>query len=835
MIENDYNDLFNLTPAIVIVIDLNFTIIAVTDAFLEVSMAERKTVLGQHIFDAFPINRDDKNADEEKNIRASFNRVITDKQNDILAVKKYDVKKTETTDGAFEARDWKLSHSPVFDANNNVKYIIQHREDITENQQLISSNQLLKKNNELLAESYEYAEAIIGTIHETMLILDKDFYIKSASKSFYKKHGITKEETEGKHLFELENGQWNIPELQELLNDTNAKKTTIQDLEVQRTFPNLGKKTMLLNANCFVKKTTGEESIILAIKDISEVRKLAIELQTKEKIALEKQLKIEKKTLKKIEDSEKRYNLMLTTSPFAIAILKGKDMVVTLANDSIKEIWGKGNAIEGKKFISILPELKDLEFPKLLDEVYTTGIAFYGDALLAPMFRNGKLEQTYFNFVYQPYLEADETISGVTIIAYDVTAQVMAKKELIEAKINAELKTQIAEEAVKSKQQFLSNMSHEIRTPMNGIIGFTNVVLKTKLDDSQKEYISAIKESGDALIVLINDILDLAKVDSGKMTFEKLPLSLSLSIGTMLHLFEPKMKEKNLKLINEYDSNIPLNLIGDPMRLRQIILNLMSNAVKFTAAGTISIRVRLVQEDAKKATVEFVITDTGIGVPKNKLAEVFNNFEQAGVSSSFGGTGLGLAIVKQLVELQGGTIMVESEEGKGSSFGFVLPFEKRDSASETTSIPTEPLHDNPYEEKTTENIKVLVVEDIALNQLLIKIILLDFGYDVTIADNGKLGIENLEKNNYDIILMDLQMPEMNGFEATAHIRNTIKSDIPIIALTADVTSADVKKCKAVGMNDYVSKPIDEKLLYSKINQCLQEFNKNKRTEQNKRK
>ncbi|HEX9151634.1 MAG TPA: PAS domain S-box protein, partial [Flavobacterium sp.] len=220
MIENDYNDLFNLSPAIVIVIDLNFTVIAVTDAFLEVSMAERKTVVGQHIFDAFPRTPDDKNTDGEKNIRASFNRVIENKQTDTLLVQQYDIKKQEA-DGGFEVRHWKVSHSPVLDADNNVKYIIQHREDITENQQLVSSNQVLKKNNELLAESYEYAEAIIGTIHETMLILDKNFYIKSASKAFYKKHGITKEETEGKHLFELENGQWNIPELHELLNDTN--------------------------------------------------------------------------------------------------------------------------------------------------------------------------------------------------------------------------------------------------------------------------------------------------------------------------------------------------------------------------------------------------------------------------------------------------------------------------------------------------------------------------------------------------------------------------------------------------------------------------------------
>jgi CheY-like chemotaxis protein len=234
------------------------------------------------------------------------------------------------------------------------------------------------------------------------------------------------------------------------------------------------------------------------------------------------------------------------------------------------------------------------------------------------------------------------------------------------------------------------------------------------------------------------------------------------------------------------------------------------------------------KEDTKKATIEFRITDTGIGVPENKLVDVFNNFEQAtaGTSSSFGGTGLGLAIVKQLVELQGGKIIVNSTEGKGSTFGFVMSFEKRNSETEITPIPIEPIQENPFKEKIVKNIKILVVEDIALNQLLIKIILLDFGYDVTIADNGKLGIEQLEKSKHDIILMDLQMPEMNGFEATAHIRNVMKSNIPIIALTADVTSVDLEKCKAVGMNDYVSKPIDEKLLQHKINQCIKDLNKN---------
>lgn len=826
MVENDYKDLFNLSPALLVVLDTSFIIVAATEAFLKATMTERKNISGKNIFDIFPSNPDDINADGEKNIRSSFNNVIKNKLTYTLPLQQYDIKKPEADGGGFELRYWKISHSPILDATGNVKYIIQNTEDITKNQELIFNNEKLKKNNKFLKETYKYSETIIDTIHESMMILNKDFFVKSVNNSFYKKHRITKEETEGKHLFELQNGQWDIPELRELLNGTRSKNGGIQDLEVKRIFPHIGEKIMLLNANRVIKKKQSKELILLTIKDITEVRRLAFELQIKEKKAFEEKIKAEKEALKNLEDSEKRYNMMLMKSPFAIAVLKGKDMVVSLANASIKEVWGKGDDLEGKKFLDILPELKELTFPKLLDEVYTTGIAFYGDAYLAPLFRNGKLEETYFNFVYQPYLEANETISGVTIIAYDVTAQVMAKNELIEARINADQKTIIAEEAVKSKQQFLSNMSHEIRTPMNAIIGFTNVVLKTALDNSQREYINAIKESGDAMIVLINDILDIAKVDAGKMTFEKTPFSLSNSVATMLHLFEPKMKEKNLELHNEYDPAIPLNLIGDPMRLRQIILNLMSNAVKFTSKGKITIRLNLLKEDAEKVTIKFLITDTGIGIPKNRLADIFNNFEQATIntSSSFGGTGLGLAIAKQLVELQGGTINVNSEEGKGSAFGFVLSFEKQNAEEEITPINTvAPVQVN-LEKNTTENIKVLVVEDIALNQLLIKIILLDFGYDVTIASNGKIAIENLQENKYDLILMDLQMPEMNGFEATKHIRNVMNSNIPIIALTADVTSVDVEKCIAAGMNDYVSKPIDEKILYAKIITSLKESN-----------
>ena len=437
--------------------------------------------------------------------------------------------------------------------------------------------------------------------------------------------------------------------------------------------------------------------------------------------------------------------------------------------------------------------------------------------------RDHKLTDVLFNGSI--YKDEQGNVLGVVVVARDITEQKRIEKELTEAKIfaeeatkiaeeakrNAELATGIAENAVKAKQQFLSNMSHEIRTPMNAIVGFTRVMLKTDLSAKQREYVSAIKMSGDALIVLINDILDLAKVDSGKMTFEKIPFKLSSSIASMLHLFEPKIEEKNLVLVKEYDDKIPEVLMGDPVRLHQIILNLVSNAVKFTTNGKITVSVKILSEDDEKVSVQFAITDTGIGIAKDKLDKIFENFQQAysGSTRLYGGTGLGLAIVKQLVEPQGGSIQVESEINEGSTFSFILPFNKTEKEVELEEEIVE-LHSE------ITNVKVLVVEDVALNQLLMRTVLDDFGFECDIAANGKIAIDKLNNFNYDIILMDLQMPEMNGFEATEYIRNTMKSKIPIIALTADVTTVDLAKCKVIGMNDYITKPVDEKILYNKI-------------------
>lgn len=461
-------------------------------------------------------------------------------------------------------------------------------------------------------------------------------------------------------------------------------------------------------------------------------------------------------------------------------------------------------------------------------EVFAKGSV--ADSPLTLRHKDGKLTDVLFNG--SVYKDDRGNVLGVVIVARDVTDQKRIATELTEAKVAAESATKIAEEAkrkaesatgiaesatriaedaVKAKQQFLSNMSHEIRTPMNAIIGFTKVVLRTDLSDKQKEYLQAIKISGDALIVLINDILDLAKVDAGKMTFVQSPFKMALSISAMLHLFETRIKEKNLELMVDYDSKIPEVLVGDSIRLHQIILNLVSNAVKFTTQGKITVRVHLLNEDQDKATIEFAVSDTGIGIAENKIVRIFDNFQQAssGTSRLYGGTGLGLAIVKQLVEAQEGTISVESKINVGSKFSFTLSFQKTIAVAEI-----EP--DIIKLENKIKNIKILVVEDIALNQLLMKTVLEDFEFTCDIASNGKIAIEKLQTSNYDIILMDLQMPEMNGFEATEFIRNKMNLETPIIALTADVTTVDLAKCKLVGMNDYIAKPIDERVLYSKI-------------------
>lgn len=430
-----------------------------------------------------------------------------------------------------------------------------------------------------------------------------------------------------------------------------------------------------------------------------------------------------------------------------------------------------------------------------------------------------------------PVLNKKGEVERVIAIDSDITPRKRMEEELIIAnKIGEHLlkkgnkaleelskaKKQV-EETAKIKEQFMANMSHEIRTPMNGIIGLTEVLLKTELDPEQREYLKAIKSSGDTLLVVINDILDLSKMEAGKMTFEEIPFRLEHLINSLIDLFSPKIKEKNLEMHCWIDPGIPTYLIGDPVRLNQVLMNLVSNAVKFTQNGYVELSAKLKSANEEHVQLEISVKDTGRGIPQDKMSSLFLDFTQvsADITRHYGGTGLGLAITKRLVELQGGRIKVKSKASVGSTFTFMLRFKKCNSE---VSIEEEDIIEE-YSSSELEHLRVLVVEDNPVNQLLAEKLLSDWKCIVEMAGNGKEAVEKLQEMQFDAIMMDIKMPEMDGYEATDYIRKNLPPPvclIPIIAVTAHAATWESEKCIAAGMNDYISKPFNSRELYRKL-------------------
>lgn len=390
------------------------------------------------------------------------------------------------------------------------------------------------------------------------------------------------------------------------------------------------------------------------------------------------------------------------------------------------------------------------------------------------------------------------------------------KHKVQEAIIKARI---AAEQAKDMQEQFLANTSHEIRTPMNGIIGMTNHLKDTSLTADQREYISAINESANSLLVLINDLLDLSKINAGKMTFEKKAFRLSDLFKTLIYSLQYRSTEKNIRLFSSIDESIPAALIGDPVRLNQILLNLTGNAIKFTEKGEVKIVAKLLRDDGKNILILFSIQDTGIGIAESKLNTIFESFTQvnARTTRKYGGTGLGLTIAKQLIEQQGGTISVSSKVNEGSTFSFTLEFRKlARNVKEQKDIN---IQTADYNRPNLQSIEVLVVDDNKVNQRVAALTLLKWNARVDVADNAKAAYEKLGEKRFDLILMDVTMPDIDGFEATMHIRKKLQSPgnkTPIIAMTASALLGDREKCIAAGMNEYVAKPFHPEELYDKI-------------------
>jgi signal transduction histidine kinase/ActR/RegA family two-component response regulator len=425
-------------------------------------------------------------------------------------------------------------------------------------------------------------------------------------------------------------------------------------------------------------------------------------------------------------------------------------------------------------------------------------------------------EESAFNSTFA--LNAD-LISGFIILLAILASLIILFKDIndrikLEKVLREEQKK--VEKSMVIKEQFMANMSHEIRTPLNAMLGFSSLMENTQLSAQQKEYLQAIDSAGKSLMTIINDILDFSKIEAGLLGIENVPFSMQQLLQSVHTLFFPKAHCKNIKLFLSVDPKLPKLLSGDPTRLNQVMMNLIGNAVKFTSKGTVHISCEQISSTDGKITVRIAVTDTGIGIEAEKLETIFDRFTQAdnATTRNYGGTGLGLSIAKKLIELQGGKIDVRSKPGEGSEFSFTLTYCIAD--------------DREYSirERKTEVLnkakgkKVLVVEDNPLNQKLARMLLGDKGIETIMAVNGQNALDELQKRQVDVILMDLQMPVMDGYEATKKIRNELKLDTPIIAMTANAMAGEYEKCISSGMSDYITKPFKAETLYTIIAKFL---------------
>lgn len=407
------------------------------------------------------------------------------------------------------------------------------------------------------------------------------------------------------------------------------------------------------------------------------------------------------------------------------------------------------------------------------------------------------------------------------------------KYRLLEKKFKAiSEKAELLEHEIKSTELFLASMSHEIRTPLNGIIGMTEVLDETALSQEQKEYVSMIRESSNNLRVIVNDVLDVSKLNAGKMELESIPFDLFTKIEASVGIFKPKIAEKGISLTLFNDPKIPREVIGDPTRLSQVIINLVSNALKFTdEGGKIDVLAEYIEQENDEVTFKVSVSDSGIGLTQEQQEKIFEAYSQATASTAriSGGTGLGLTISSKIMNAMGSQLEVESEEGKGATFFFVITMK----VAKQPSVPEEIEEIKPADEKVVEveveaegpsikELHVLVAEDNPINQKLIKIVLEKLGLNVTLASNGQEAYDARINNRYDLIFMDIQMPVMGGVESTHSIleyeKNNDQDHIPIIALTANALPGDREKYISEGMDDYATKPLDVKVIEKLIEQ-----------------
>lgn len=643
---------------------------------------------------------------------------------------------------------------------------------------------LRKKAEESVGYSDEKYRNIIENTSVVLYTTDINGTITFANSQVGELTGYTVEELIGKDFSFLLHPSW----LQQVFNHyTNQfqqriPSTTLEFITrtksgqqkwVEQTAQLLTKGEEILGYQCMVK-------------DITEKKKIELELKESEQERKENQSRLEA-------------ILENTTSLIFIKNLDGKYIMI---NRRFREVMGVTDEMVIDKTDYDFSEKETADhYKRLDDEVISTRKPVETEEwIFGPEGRKNLLVIKF------PLIDHRRKIFGISGIATDITDRVLYQQKLIEARKNAE-------EAKQLQEQFLANMSHEIRTPMNGIQGMTNLLMQTELNSQQKEFTGMIKRSVNNLLVIVNDILDFSKIKAGRLTIDKTAFSIREVLNNIKAQFEHEVSRKELQLLVEHDSNLPETVLGDPYRLNQVLVNIVGNAIKFTVSGEVRIKVEQLNQQGNKTDFLFTIADTGIGIPEDKTAVIFDAFTQAGpdIARNYGGAGLGLAICKGLVELQQGTIGVSNITGGGSVFSVSIPYEVQENTNDTTDGSL-----------LLKGKNFLVVEDNEVNQKLVAYVLKKVGGAVDIAHNGRMAIDLLENKtaHYDVIIMDIQMPVMDGYEATEYIRTVLQLQTPIIAMTATALKGDQEKAELVGMNEFMLKPFDFDDLYKRLARLL---------------
>ncbi|MBN8570821.1 MAG: response regulator [Ignavibacteria bacterium] len=521
-------------------------------------------------------------------------------------------------------------------------------------------------------------------------------------------------------------------------------------------------------------------------------------------------------TLKKQDEEHKRLiESVILNSNEAISLMKvtnneTQELQTIFINDAFTKLTGyESFEILGQKYAVLFGERTDkIELNKLYDSIYLKQKA---EVEIICYTKNHS--EYWVNLNISPIPDDTGRITHWVFIQRDITEKKKIEESLKRSKLEAET-------AARQRADFLSNMSHEIRTPMNAIIGLTELMLQETKDEKFLENLQSVKFSADNLLVIINEILDYSKLDAGKVKVENISFDIKQIFRELDKSIGLKAREKNIEFTSVVDENCPQFLIGDPVRINQILINLAGNAIKFTHKGKVEVKAEIVTKSNDEVKLLFAVTDTGIGIPDDKLHLIFESFMQAYTDTQrlFGGTGLGLTISKKLIEMLNGEIRVESTVNKGSKFYFELTL--KIDKKERKDVPTE----SSKEARDLLGIKILIAEDNRMNQLVAKQIFKKWNVELQIANTGLEAVQLLSEKHYDVVLMDLQMPEMNGYEATEYIRDTsspvLDHNVPIIALTADAFGETKGKVLDIGMNDFLMKPFKQEELYEKITKYL---------------